>query len=217
LAEQAAREDSAGIKKSLGDALRFVLLIGLPTTCALVLLRVPIVDILLKRGAFDAAAAATVSRPLLWYAVAVLADALCQPLWRLVYAHQRPWTVLIVNGIQTAVRLLCNIALIPAFGYTGLALSAAIGLLLQAGVLTWWTWRQVGPYLDRTWWNDAARIALATAVAVATAWAGTHKLAAASPMLILCAGGALGGLAYLLALKSFRLRIRWRAQAVPPH
>ena len=82
-------------------------------------------------------AAETVSRPLAWYAVAVLADALCQPICCVVYAQRRPRTNLTINGMQTMIRLVCNLALAPAFGYNGLALSAAIGLSLQAGLLGW--------------------------------------------------------------------------------
>lgn len=215
LAEQAADGDDPGARAGLGDAVRLVLLIGLPATCALVLLRTPVVELLLKRGAFSATAVAAVTQPLSWYAIAVFADALCQPLWRMVYAHHRPWTVLAVNSIQTATRLVCNFALVPAFGYNGLALSAAIGLLLQAGVLAWWAWRQIGPYLTRTWWSDAGRIVLATAVSAGAAEIGIHQLESAPPIVLVSISGLLGGLIYLLVLKLLGLCVLWRTSAMP--
>jgi putative peptidoglycan lipid II flippase len=210
LAERSADGNTRGVRAALGDALRIVLLIGLPATSLLLLLRAPLIDLLLTRGAFDAQAAAAASQPLLWYAWAVLADALCQPLWRFVYAWQNHWTVLAVNGLQTAIRLLCNLVLIPAIGYNGIAVSALIGLFLQAGVLSWWAWRQVGPYTTRAWWNDAARIVSSTAAAAASAWIVIRHLRSAPPLAILAAAGLAGGGIYLAALKTVGLQVKWR-------
>jgi putative peptidoglycan lipid II flippase len=137
LAEQIANHDAAGVRAGLASALRVVWRVGLPATAGLLLLRTPLVRVLFERGAFDSAATAAVSGPLAWYSLAVLADALCQPLWRVVYARRSAWTVLAVNGLQTSIRLLGNLALTPILGYNGLALSAAIGLSVQAGVLGW--------------------------------------------------------------------------------
>ena len=144
LAEQVASDDTAGARASLSGALRFVWAVGLPATCGLILLRTPIVRLLFEHGAFDQAATAAVSSPLIWYGLAVLADALCQPLWRVVYAQRSAWTVLAVNGLQTGLRLLGNLALTPTLGYNGLALSAALGLSVQAVVLWWLVRRRLG-------------------------------------------------------------------------
>lgn len=215
LAEQTAIGDTTGVRAGLADALRLVLLIGLPATCALVLLRVPAITFLLKRGAFGATAADTVGQPLIWYALAVLADALCQPLWRVVYARQRSWTVLAINGTQTTVRLLCNLALTPTWGYSGLALSAAIGLTLQAGILGWWATRQVGTFLTRAWWRDVGRIALATTVTAGVIGFAIYQLESTTPILVLSAAGVSGGLVYLIALHVLGLRILWHVPAMP--
>jgi putative peptidoglycan lipid II flippase len=200
LAEQVAGNDAAGARAGLAGALRFVWTVGLPATCGLILLRTPLVRLLFERGAFGPAATAAVSGPLVWYGLAVLADALCQPLWRVVYAQRSAWTVLAINGLQTGIRLLGNLVLTPAFGYNGLALSAALGLSMQAGVLGWSVRRWLGIYLTRTWWRDAVRVALATAVAAVAAGLLVAQLSAAPAAVTLPAGGTLGGLAYLAML-----------------
>jgi peptidoglycan biosynthesis protein MviN/MurJ (putative lipid II flippase) len=200
-------------------------------------LRTSVVELLLNRGAFGQAtlrqgifgtgASAAVSWPLRWYALAVFADALCQPLWRVVYAQHRPWLVLLVNGLQTTTRLIFNSLLTPALGHSGLALSAAIGLSLQAGVLGWWTRRRLGAYLPRKWWRDAGRIALATAIAGSIVGLASHQLEAVdnqavgnssstSSILILGVGSVLGGLTYLIALHMLGLRILGPLLPRPP-
>ena len=217
LAEQTALRNTSSVRAGLADALRVVLLIGLPATCALVLLRNPIIELLLQRGAFDSTAVDAVSQPLIWYSLAVLADALCQPLWRTVYAGHRSWTVLAINGAQTAVRLLGNLALVPKLGYSGLALSAAVGLTVQAIVLGWWTRRQIGTFLAPSWWSDGGRIALATAAAAGAVALTSHRLQSTPPILVLSAAGISGGLAYLVVLYVLGLRIRWHVPAMPTH
>jgi putative peptidoglycan lipid II flippase len=200
LAEQVAGNDLAGARAGLASALRFVWAVGLPATCGLILLRVPLVRVLFEHGAFDPAATTAVSGALVWYGLAVLVDALCQPLWRLVYAQRSAWTVLAVNSLQTGIRLLGNLALTPACAYNGLALSAALGLLVQAGVLGWLAWRWLGMYLTRAWWGDTVRVALATAVAAVAVGLLAAQLPAVPAAVALLVGGTLGGLTYLVVL-----------------
>jgi putative peptidoglycan lipid II flippase len=207
LAEQVAGGDVGGAQASLSEALRFVWMIGLPATLGLILLRVPLVQVLFERGAFDVAATAAVSGALPWYALAVLADALCQPLWRVVYAQRSMWTVVAVNGLQTGLRLLGNLALAPTFGYNGLALSAAIGLAVQAVVLGRLVRRWLGSCLTSRWWCDAAIVALATAAAAGAVYVLSAWLSTAPVLATLLFTGMLGGLVYLgvLCLFSFTL------------
>jgi putative peptidoglycan lipid II flippase len=201
MAEQAASDDRAGLRASLAGALRFVWAVGLPASCGLVLLRTPLVQVLFERGAFDRAATAAVSDVLVWYALAVLADAMCQPLWRVVYARRSMWTVLAVNSLQTAVRVMCNVALIGPLGYNGLALSAAVGLSIQAVVLALWVRRHLGDYLSKEWWRNATRVVLATALALIAAGVMVRWLSALSPLVVLLASGFLGSLIYLTTLR----------------
>jgi putative peptidoglycan lipid II flippase len=206
MAEQAAVGDDSGLRSSLAGSLRFVWMVGLPASCGLILLRVPLVEVLFERGAFDQAATAAVSGLLVWYAVAVLADALCQPLWRVLYAWRSARTVLAVNGLQTGVRVVGNIALIQAFGYNGLALSAAIGLSLQLVVLGWLVRRYLGTFLTKGWWREAAKVVLATAVAITVAGLLARQLSTTAALVTLLVSGTLGGLVYWTSLRFLEKR-----------
>ncbi|MBI1876737.1 MAG: polysaccharide biosynthesis C-terminal domain-containing protein, partial [Chloroflexi bacterium] len=200
LAEQISRNDGVGARRSLADALRLVWLIALPASAALIVLRTPLIRLLLEHGAFDQAATSAVSTPLVWYTLAVLADALCQPLWRVVYVQRSGWTVLAVNGLQTALRLLFNFVLVPFFGYNGLAMSAVIGLTIQVLVLGWWVHRRLGRYLTNGWPHDIARIILATVASAAASMALTMSLGDVSPLIVLALAGLVSSLTYLVAL-----------------
>jgi putative peptidoglycan lipid II flippase len=202
MAEEADNEDSAQLASTLAGALRFVWMVGLPASAGLVILRTPLVQLLFERGAFDTVATRAVSDVLVWYALAVLADALCQPLWRVMYARHSVWTVLAVNGLQTGIRILCNVALISNFGYNGLALSAVLGLSIQALLLGHWVRRQLGTYLTASWWQSAIKVVLATALAAAATSLVACQLSALPTLALLSLGGTVGGLIYLIAFRS---------------
>jgi putative peptidoglycan lipid II flippase len=201
MSEQAVSDDRPGLRAGLAGALRFVWLVGLPATGALIALRQPLVQVLFERGAFDQAATAAVSDVLPWYALAVLADALCQPLWRVLYARRRGWTVLAVNGLQTAIRFLANVALIYPLGYNGLALSAALGLSVQLAVLAWLVRRQLGAYLTRDWWQSALYGVLATVPALVAAGFLVRQLSAGPALVALLVASTVGALIYLGTLR----------------
>jgi putative peptidoglycan lipid II flippase len=206
MAEQVADGDRDGLRSSLAAALRFVWLIGLPACCGLVLLRVPLVEVLYERGAFDHAATAAVSDVLVWYAVAVLADALCQPLWRVLYAWRKTRTVLVVNGLQTGIRVIFNVALIRSLGYNGLALSAALGLTVQFIVLGLLVRRDLAYLFTGDRWRSAAKVVLATALAFVVAGSLANQFSAVPALVILLISGASGALVYLVAIRFLEKR-----------
>jgi putative peptidoglycan lipid II flippase len=135
LAEGAAAGDLAGLRRTLAGGLKLLLGLGLLTLAALMMLRVPLLQFLFQRGAFDAVATAMTASLLVWYAPGVLADMLCQPLWRACYAFRDGRIVVIANAIQTAARVSLNLAFIPVLGAQGIALSFSIGLTIQLCLL----------------------------------------------------------------------------------
>lgn len=206
MAEQAANNDLSALRSSLAGALRFTWKIGLPASCGLIVLRTPLVQVLFERGAFDRAATTAVSDVLIWYALAVLADALCQPLWRVIYVWRGAWTVLAVNGLQTGVRILCNIALIKHLGCNGLAVSAALGLSIQALVLGQLVRRRMGVCLTGDWWRYPVRVVLASTLAVIVAGFIVGQLPGQPTLIALLVSGTLGGLTYFVTLRILKGR-----------
>ena len=195
LSEQVGIQELDGARRSISHALGLVWGLALPASLAMVLLRVPIVQVLLQHGAFPPEATQSVGRVMAIYAIAVLADALCQPLWRAVYAQQKGGQVLLVNGIQTAVRLTANLLLIPQFGYNGLAISAIIGLSLQVILLTLLARRNLRWSLSKQTWILSVKIFTAGFAAYGVTWIVKtwfeNSFLAISPIFLLLAGGAL--------------------------
>jgi putative peptidoglycan lipid II flippase len=135
LSEKVSAQEWDEAHRSLNQALGLVLGLALPTSLGLIMLRTQVVQVLLEHGAFQQEATRAVSTVMAIYAFAILADALCQPLWRAIYTQRNGKIVLGVNSIQTIVRIIADLLLIRQFGYNGLAFSALIGLNIQVVLL----------------------------------------------------------------------------------
>jgi putative peptidoglycan lipid II flippase len=197
LSEQITRHDIDGAKNSITSALRLVAMIAVPASGGLILLRVPLIQVLFERGAFDQLATAAVSVPLVWYAISVVFDALCQPLWRVIYAWRKPWLVFSVNSLQTIVRLGFNLVMIQYFGYIGLAISAAAGLFIQVLVLGLLVHRLFHFQLSAADWQYFKKLTLTTIVALGTAGFLVMVTRDIRPELTLILSGGFGTIAYL--------------------
>jgi putative peptidoglycan lipid II flippase len=200
LAEKVSNGDLKSAERELADAVTLVFQIALPASVGLILLRTPIVQVLFEHGAFDAQATSLVSAPILWYSFAVLVDALCQPLWRVVYVKRSGWTVVAINSLQTTIRLLFNFLLIPRFGYIGLAISAAIGLTVQVLALAWWTKRTFGFRLNASNWGKIIQITIAALFALMASGLLYTATKTTSPFFIVFVCSACGALVYILIL-----------------
>jgi putative peptidoglycan lipid II flippase len=206
LSEQASVNDEDGLKSSLTGSLNLVWMIALPATCALILLREPLIQVLYEHGAFNQQSTYAVSEVIVWYSLAVLADAMCQPFWRIIYAWRRVWTVSAVNGIQTAVRIVCNIVLIRSFGYKGIAISAMVGLTLQVILLGWLAQRRLGTIIVYQWWRDARMVIIASLFTSIGIFISSRLFLPAPAMVNLLVSGILGGFIYLLIIGSSNWR-----------
>lgn len=198
--EQVSEEDDAGLINSLAGSLGLVWMIGLPATCIVILLREPLIQVLYEHGAFNQESTYAVSEIIIWYSIAVLADAMCQPLWRIIYAWRWVWTVSAVNGLQTTVRLICNLVFIRYFDYKGIAISAMVGLTLQVIVLGWLIQRKLGYTFLNKWWQNAWLVIVASVLASIGIVIISRQFPSSPAIIALTISGFAGGLIYLLII-----------------
>jgi putative peptidoglycan lipid II flippase len=86
LAAQYARGRIEDVRDSLASILRGVLLLSLPASIGLIILRVPIVQLLLQRGEFTERSTELVAWALLWYAAGLVGHSVMEVLARAFYA-----------------------------------------------------------------------------------------------------------------------------------
>lgn len=134
---QAARGRFDEMRSSLASTLRGVLLLAIPASLGLMLLREPIIAIILERGAFDAHSTQLVSWALLWFASGLVGHSVVEIVSRSFYAlHDTKTPVIIGVGAMT-LNVFLSLgfsALFRSIGWAphgGLALSNSLATTLE--------------------------------------------------------------------------------------
>ncbi len=162
MSRQFANREFAALKTTLGDAIRPLLFLTLPSAVALMILARPIVQTVLGWGTFDAESIALVAGALPYFAAGLFALALVETTARAFYAMQDTRTPLFASLITIAVNLAAALLLLRLLGYRGLAaatsITSGIEMLILLGVLR----RRIGPF-DPAVWRSFLKSLLATA------------------------------------------------------
>jgi putative peptidoglycan lipid II flippase len=205
LSRHAAETAGLAFQATLTDGLRLVLVLILPATVGLALLREPLIALLFQRGAFDGAAAARTATAFLAYAPGLPAAAIDQVLIFGFYARQRTLAPVLVGVAAVGVYLVVGLALIGPLGMPGLALANSAQWVAHMVIMALLTRRTSAPPFWADLRGTLARctvgVAVLALVVVATR-PGTWEPARGTPdaAIALAPALVLGAAAYLLAL-----------------
>lgn len=201
LARQAARNDPGEMRGTLSWGMRLMLVVSLPATVGLMALSGPIVELIFKRGAFDAHSVFLTSQSLLFYAPGIVGYSLVKILSPSFYSMQDARTPVVVSVVTILTNLVLNYTLVRVLGFQGLALGTAIAANVNAGLLFLLLSRRLGGLDGAHIANVFARAAVASAVMAAAAIWTESRLhqwlpAEATPArLVRVAGGVSAGIA----------------------
>ena len=129
------------MRTSLAASLRGVILLALPASVGLMLLREPLVSLLYQRGEFDERAVQIVSWALLWYAAGMVGHSIMEILTRAFYAQHDTKTPVIIGTVAMGLNVLFSITFAKAFEsigwmpHGGLALANSFATALEATAL----------------------------------------------------------------------------------
>jgi putative peptidoglycan lipid II flippase len=215
LSELAIHEDWGAFKTTFSKGLRMMSVLVLPMAVMLAVLSVPLVK-LYRVGAFPAEAVPLVAGVLATWALGLLSFALYMLTLRAFYAQQDSLTPMITNTALVFVRVGLYWALtsVTAWGtwrLLGIPAADAVFYTLDAAVLLLILRRRRGAFDGRRVLSTLARVAVASAVGGAVAWAVTSLTPALTASSLgflaqLAVGGSLGlgatyGLAHLMGVE----------------
>ncbi len=138
---QAARGRLDELRSALGATLRGLLLLAVPASLGLMLLRVPLVRLIYERGQFDARSTELVAWALLWYAAGLVGHSVLEVVTRAFFALKDTRTPTIVTTLAMALNLALSIFfsnLFQSIGWMphgGLALANSLATFLEVGTL----------------------------------------------------------------------------------
>lgn len=129
------------MRSSLAASLRGILLMALPASIGLIVLRVPLVSSLYRRGEFDGQDVQLVAWALLWYAAGMLGHSIMEILTRAFYAQNDTRTPVLIGTAAMLLNVVFSVAfsrLFESIGWMphgGLALANSLATALEAAAL----------------------------------------------------------------------------------
>jgi putative peptidoglycan lipid II flippase len=129
------------IRKTLASTLRGVLLLAIPATLGLILLRVSIVAMVFQRMAFTVETTQMVAWALLWYTVGLVFHSILEVLVRAYYAMHDTRTPVLVGASAMALSIILSFLFSNMFAglewppYGGLALAVSVSTALEVTTL----------------------------------------------------------------------------------
>jgi putative peptidoglycan lipid II flippase len=119
LSAQVELGKSEEFRQTLSGIVRVMLLLALPATVGLALLRVPLVRVLYERGSFDATSTQMVAWALLWYALGLIGHSLVEVLSRAFYAMHDTKTPVLVGVVAMTGNILLSFVFSRLFAQIG--------------------------------------------------------------------------------------------------
>ncbi|HKJ76331.1 MAG TPA: lipid II flippase MurJ, partial [Gammaproteobacteria bacterium] len=220
LSQRHAESDPEAFGHTLDWALRWMVLIGLPSTLGLMLLAGPILATLFQHGAFEAADVRMARLSLMAYSVGLLGFIGVKVLAPGFYARQDTRTPVRIAVTAMVTNMVLNIAFVVPWAmsgtagpHAGLALATALGAFTNSGLL-FRRLRKDGVLRPGPGWSGFAGRVLAANVAMAVFlfglagpladWLGWGTLERAGRLALLIAGA---GAVYFGALRLVGIRL----------
>jgi putative peptidoglycan lipid II flippase len=199
------------MRASLAASLRGVILLALPASIGLILLRHPIVAALYQRGEFTARSTELVAWALLWYAAGLVGHSIMEVLTRAFYAQHDTKTPVIIGTVAMTLNVLFSIAFSGFFEQVGwlplggLALANSLATALEATALfIVMRKRLVG--IEGNWLaNGTGKAVVAVLAMSASLVAWTRAARHMNDWIIALGGVAIGGFIYGLGLVVLRV------------
>ena len=191
------------MRRSLASTLRAVLLLAIPATAGLILLRYPLVQVLYQRGAFTERSTTLVAWALLFYALGLVGHALVEILSRAFYALQDTRTPVVVGVIAMGLNIGFSLLFANWFvkigwlPHGGLALANSLATALESIVLVVLMRKRLKGLEGRFIWQGVAVALLGTGLMSAVVLGWQRLFARSAQWLSLLGAVTIGGVVYV--------------------
>jgi len=132
LSRQAARRASTQMRHSLGNGMRQINLLLIPSAAGLLALATPVTRLVFMHGAFNEESLYLTSKALFWFAFSLPFAGLNLLMTRTFFALQRPWLPTKLAAINITVDIIVSLALYKPLGIAGLVIGTASANIVMA-------------------------------------------------------------------------------------
>jgi len=199
---QFAQNKLDDMRSSLASSLRSVLLLSIPATLGLIILRQPLIELLYQRGEFTALSTQLVAWALLWYAVGLVGHSVVEILVRAFYAMHNTKTPVIIGVLAMSLNIVFSILFIAVFSrmgwmpHGGLALANSLATMLEMVALLYMMRSRLKGLDGRRVMIGFGQAAIATFVMALVLVAWMNQMLTQPVWLVVIGGVALGAGVY---------------------
>ena len=200
------------MRNSLTASLRGVLLLALPASLGLMLLRQPLVSLLYQRGEFDAHSTQLVAWALLWYAAGLVGHSVVEIVSRGFYALHDTKTPVFVGIAAMALNMIFSILFSGIFNrlgwmpHGGLALANSFATALEMVVLLYLIRRRLHGIEGRSLLTASVQALVASLLMSLALWGWLDITTGKVIWMVALGGVVIGGLVYSVAVLLLRVR-----------
>jgi putative peptidoglycan lipid II flippase len=202
LARFAARGAVDDLRRTMGNGVRQICLLLIPSAVMMAVLAVPITRLVYQRGAFGTEATHLVSTAMVWWSISLPFQGVSLLFSRTFFSLQRPWLTTALSLANLIVNAVVALALHAPFGIAGIVLGTVVGTIVmcvsQGAVLH----RDLGGIEAHRTVSEAVKMLVGAALLAAACYGAWHVLDAAlgrsfgAQLLSVSAGIGAGVLAY---------------------
>jgi putative peptidoglycan lipid II flippase len=211
LSAQFAQDKIEDLRASLAASLRGILLLAIPASIGMILLREPVVALMLQYGKFTEASTQLISWALLWYSAGLVGHCVVEILARAFYAMHDTKTPVLVGavamGLNVGFSLLFSawFARIGWMPHGGLALANSLATGLEAASLLILMRRRLGGLEGQRILKGTSQAVLVTAAMALAVWGWMGLTQGRQAWLVGGGGVIIGCLVYGLGIVGLRV------------
>ena len=211
LSRLAARGATADLRRTMGNGVRQICLLLIPSAALMAVLAEPITRLVYQRGAFGPGATDLVATAMVWWSISLPFQGVSLLFSRTFFSLQRPWQTTALSGANLAVNAGIAAALYRPFGIAGIVVGTVAGTILMCVLQGVILRRQLDGVEGPQTLAAAVRMLGAAALLAAAAYAVWYGLDAAlgrslpAQAVSVLGGIAVGGAAYAAAVWALRV------------
>jgi putative peptidoglycan lipid II flippase len=160
-AARGARDD---LRRTMGNGVRQICLLLIPSAVAMAVLAEPIVRLVYQRGAFGPEATDLTSTALVWWSISLPFQGVSLLFSRTFFSLQRPWATTALAGLNLVVNAVIAAALYGPFDIAGIVLGTVVGTVTMCVAQGLLLRRELGGVEGRETIAAAARMLVGAAL-----------------------------------------------------
>jgi putative peptidoglycan lipid II flippase len=137
LARFAARGARDDLRRTMGNGVRQILLLLIPSAVLMAVLAEPITRLVYERGAFGAQATDLTSTAMVWWSISLPFQGVSLLLSRTFFSLQRPWATTSLAGLNLLVNAALAALLYGPFEIAGIVLGTVAGTIVMCAAQGW--------------------------------------------------------------------------------